>query len=362
MPLDVICEPAPAAADAVRRAWDASRPVLVLDPRAPAAERERLLDRLAPDQPVTPDVGAVVVTSGTAGEPRGVELTWDGLMSSAVAVTVALEAGAGDRWLCCLPIHHVGGLAIVARSWALGTPLDVLPGFDVDAVARSGATLVSLVPVMARRLVDAGVDLGSTFRRVLLGGGPIPPDLPGVRGYGLTETWGGVVYDGVPLAGVDVRLGDDDEIQIHGSMVMKGYRLAPDDTDAAFADHRFLRTGDAGRFDADGRLHVVDRLRDLVITGGVNVSPSEVEAVLAAHPAVADVTVAGRPDPEWGERVVAYVVPADPSAPPTADDLRSFARDQLSPAKLPREVVLIDAVPRTSGGKPIRRLLGSARD
>ena len=152
MQMDVICEPAPEAADAVRRAWDASQPVLVLDPGAPAAERERLLARLAPDEPVTPDVAAVVVTSGTAGEPRGVELTWDGLMSSAVAVTVALEVEPGDKWLCCLPIHHVAGLAIVARSWALGTPVNVLPGFDADAVTRSDASLVSLVPVMARRL------------------------------------------------------------------------------------------------------------------------------------------------------------------------------------------------------------------
>jgi O-succinylbenzoic acid--CoA ligase len=272
-------------------------------------------------------------------------------------VTVALEVGPGDSWLCCLPVHHVAGLAIVARSWALGTPMEVLPGFDVDAVARSDASLVSLVPVMARRLVGAGVDLNSAFRRVLLGGGPIPADLPGVRGYGLTETWGGVVYDGVPLAGVDVRLGDDDEILVHGSMVMKGYRLAPQETDAAFVEHRFLRTGDAGAFDADGRLRVIDRLRDLVITGGVNVSPTEVEAALVGHPAVADVAVTGRSDPEWGERVVAYVVPADPSTPPRLDDLRDFARDRLSPAKLPRELVLVDSVPRTGGGKPLRRLL-----
>ena len=122
---------------------------------------------------------------------------------------MALEVGPGDTWLCCIPVHHVAGLAILARSWALGTPVEVLPGFDVDAVARSDASLVSLVPVMARRLVDAGVDLTSAFRRVLLGGGPIPADLPGVRGYGLTETWGGVVYDGIPLAGADVRLGDE---------------------------------------------------------------------------------------------------------------------------------------------------------
>jgi O-succinylbenzoic acid--CoA ligase len=369
VPLVVVRLPPPEAADAIRRAWDMGRGVLVLDPRAPQAEIDRVTSRLDPDGEVAPDVAAVVVTSGTTGEPKGVELTFGGLQSSGRAVSDALGVGpgSGDRWLCCLPLHHVGGLAVLARSWTVGTPVDVLLRFDVEAVraaagaAGTGATLLSLVPVMARRLLAAGVDLGR-FRRVLIGGGPVAADLPGTATYGLTETWGGVVHAGHPLDGVEVALGHDDEILVRGLAVMRGYRSPTGvaDTAAAFTRDGWLRTGDAGAFDGEGRLRVVDRLRDLVKTGGVSVSPTEVEAVLAAHPKVADVCVSGAPDPEWGERVVAYVVPADPTAPPpTLDDLRSFARDRLSAAKLPREAIMVDAIPRTPGGKPLRRLLTS---
>ncbi len=367
MALVVVRLPPPEAADTIRRAWDMGRGVLVLDPRAPDAELERIVARLDPDGDVAPDVAAVVVTSGTTGEPKGVELTFGGLQASARAVSdaIGVRPGAhrGDRWLCCLPLHHVAGLAVLGRSWTVGTPVDVLPQFDVAAVAAAadaGATLVSLVPVMARRLLAAGVDLGR-FRRILLGGGPVAADLPGIATYGLTETWGGVVHDGHPLDGVEIALGHDDEILIRGLMVMRGYRspTAETETAAAFTADGWFRTGDAGAIDGRGRLSVVDRLRDLVKTGGVSVAPSEVEGVLADHPGVADVCVAGGPDPEWGERVVAYVVPADPSMPPTVDALRDFARDRLSAAKLPREVVLVDTVPRTPGGKPLRRLLTS---
>jgi len=148
---------------------------------------------------------------------------------------------------------------------------------------------------------------------------------------------------------------------VRGPVVMRGYRspTGAADTAAAFTAGGWLRTGDAGVIDGQGRLRVVDRLRDLIKTGGVSVAPSEVEAVLAGHPHVADVGVSGVPDPEWGERVVAYVVPADPAAPPRLDALRDFARDRLSVAKLPREVVVVEAVPRTPGGKLLRRLLES---
>jgi acyl-CoA synthetase (AMP-forming)/AMP-acid ligase II len=159
---------------------------------------------------------------------------------------------------------------------------------------------------------------------------------------------------------VAVAVDPDGEILVRSPTIMRGYRLAPDETAAAFTAAGWFRTGDAGTLDGDGRLRVVDRLRDLVITGGVNVGPSEVEAVLAAHPGVADVCVTGAPDPEWGERVVANVVPADPGAPPSLAELRAFAADRLSAAKLPREVVLIAAVPRSPGGKPLRRLLRPA--
>jgi O-succinylbenzoic acid--CoA ligase len=355
--LVVVRLPPTEAATAIRSAWERGDSVLVLDQRAPEAEVDSVLARMRPEAGVEPEVAAVVVTSGTAGAPKGVELTWDGLAASARAVAAALAQVPDDRWLACLPLHYVAGLAVLGRAWVTGTPVTVLDRFDVATVAAADGTLVSLVPTMVRRLKEAGVDL-ARFRRILLGGGPVHERGPNiVATYGLTETWGGVVHDGYPLAGVELSIGDCEEILVKAPMVMRGYRLAAEDTSAALTEDGWLRTGDAGQIDADGRLRVVDRLRDLIITGGVNVGPSEVESVLAGHPGVADVCVTGAPDPEWGERVVAHVVPADPAAPPQVSELRAFAAEFLSPPKLPRQVVLVDAIPRTSGGKPLRRLL-----
>jgi acyl-CoA synthetase (AMP-forming)/AMP-acid ligase II len=185
----------------------------------------------------------------------------------------------------------------------------------------------------------------------------------------MTETWGGVVHDGHPLPGVELRLdpaaaGDGGadgvgEILVRAPMLMRGYRLWPEGTAAAIDPDGWYRTGDLGRFDpvAGRRLWFVERLGDVVNTGGVKVSPSEVERILAGHPAVADVCVAARPDPDWGQRVVAFVVPTATAEPPSLDELRAFARDELAAAKLPREVVVMTAIPRTPGGKALRRLL-----
>jgi len=355
----VVHRPPVEAADSIRAAWDAGDAVLVLDPLAPDLEVERILNRMQPEAGADPEVAAVVVTSGTSGPPKGVELTWDGLAASAAAIWEALEVGPGDRWLACLPLHYVAGLAVLGRAWVMGTPVTVEPGFAAATGFTAGVTLVSLVPTTLRRLRAAGADL-SGFRRILLGGGPVREQGPNiVATYGLTETWGGVVHDGYPLAGVELSLGERDEILVRAPMLMRGYRAAPEETAAAFTAGRWLRTGDAGTIDSDGRLRVIDRLGDLIITGGVNVSPSEVEGVLATHPDVADVCVAGAPDPDWGERVVAHVVPRNPMAPPALAELRAFARDRLSAAKLPRQVVIAGAIPRTAGGKPVRRLLWS---
>jgi acyl-CoA synthetase (AMP-forming)/AMP-acid ligase II len=149
---------------------------------------------------------------------------------------------------------------------------------------------------------------------------------------------------------------------VRGPVVMRGYRLRPANTAAALSSDGWLRTGDVGARAEDGTLRVVDRGRDLVVTGGVSVSPTEVEGVLHRHPGVADVAVGGAPDAEWGERVVAHVVATDPSAPPTLAELRAFAAGHLSSAKLPRQVVLVDSIPRTPGGKIRRRLLGFERN
>jgi O-succinylbenzoic acid--CoA ligase len=253
--------------------------------------------------------------------------------------------------------------------------------FDTGAVAEAagrGAAFVSLVPTMLQRLLDTDPGVAARFAHILLGGGSIDPALlarAAAAGatvsttYGMTETWGGIVHNGHPLPGVELRLdpaagGTDSgdgigEILVRAPMLMRGYRLWPEGTAAAVDDHGWYRTGDLGRFDpqAGGRLRIVDRVGDVVNSGGVKVSPSEVERVLAGHPGVAEVCVAGRPDPEWGQRVVAFVVPAASADPPALAELRAYARQHLSPAKLPREVVLVEVIPRTAGGKPLRRLL-----
>jgi O-succinylbenzoic acid--CoA ligase len=355
-------------ADAARRLWDDGKAVLALNPKLARRELDLLLERLQPGRvPVAADTAAVVVTSGTAGEPKGAELTRPGMEAMGRGYSDGLDAGPGDRWLACLPLHHVASLAIVARSYVTGVPCTVHDTFDVARVAASPRTddtsIVSLVPTALRRMLDAGAPLHE-FRRVIVGGAPCPASLRaraearGIRvvdAYGLSETWGGFALDGIPIAGADVRLTDDAEILVRGAMVMRGYRLDATRTGEVLTPEGWLHTGDVGTID-DGRLRVVERLKDVVITGGVNVSPTEIEGVLLTSPAVRDVCVVGMPDDEWGERVVAFVV-ASAGATPTVDDLRAHARGQLSAAKLPREVRLVDVIPRTASGKPLRRLL-----
>jgi O-succinylbenzoic acid--CoA ligase len=257
---------------------------------------------------------------------------------------------------------------VLARAYVTGVPWTVHDGFDIDRVARAprevGASMVSVVPTTLRRLLDAGAPMHE-YRRVIVGGAPCPEVLRAraealgvqvVDAYGMTETWGGWALDGRPIAGADARVADDGELFVRGPMVMRGYRLDPAQTAAVLGSDGWLATGDVGTFD-DGIVRVVDRKKDLVISGGVNVSPTEVEGVLLQHPAVADVCVVGVIDDEWGERVVAYVVPADDAAPPSLEHLRDFGREQLTAAKLPREVRVIDAIPRSPGGKALRRLI-----
>ena len=261
---------------------------------------------------------------------------------------------ASDRWLACLPLAHVGGLAVVTRAILTGTPLTVHDGFDAARVAaasraRDPCTLTSLVPTMLRRMDPTG------FRTVVLGGSAMPPDLPAnaVATYGMTETGSGVVYDGVPLDGVDVRVVAG-QIELRCPMLLRCYR---DGTDPRDADGWFP-TGDAGAWDATaGRLQVFGRADDVIVTGGENVWPVAVERVLATHARVREVAVVGRPDPEWGQRVTALVVPADPADPPTLDELRDSAKRDLPAYSVPRELVLVTALPRTGLGKLVRRAL-----
>ena len=343
--------------DALRRVWDAGDAALPLDQRWPAPARADLVERMGAaavvgrdgersrtsvGRPVEPGDALVVATSGSTGRPKGVVLTHAAIGASAIATSARLGVGSDDHWLACLPLSHVGGLSVVTRALATGTPLTVLPGFDADDVDASDATLVSLVATALAR-IDA-----TRWRAIVLGGARPPDDRPpnAVTTYGLTETGSGVVYDRRPLDGVEVRIVDG-EVQLRCPMLLRCYR---DGSDPRTPDGWFP-TGDLGELDDDGLLTVHGRRGDLIITGGENVWPEPVEAALRGHPAVADVAVIGVDDPDWGQRVTALVVPVDAGRPPSLDDLRDHVKATMPAYAAPRAMALRSTLPRTSLGK-----------
>jgi o-succinylbenzoate---CoA ligase len=374
--------------DALRAIWDTGDAAAPLDPRLPAAARRVMLEALRPTRIVGSDgeqhalpegLGVeegdalVVASSGTAGQPKGVVLTHEAVTTSARTTTERLAVDPGRHsWLACLPLAHIGGLAVVTRAVVTGTPLLVMPGFEAEAVEAAGrsgrATHVSLVTTALARLDP------SVFTCILLGGSKVPAALPAnvVSTYGLTETGSGVVYDGEPLAGVDLallasdgsfvtadggaRTSTEGEILIRAPMLFRCYRdgstgrvLGPDGHRSWFA------TGDAGHFDESGHLAVSGRIDDVITTGAEKVWPDVVERVLSAHPDVAEVAVWKRSDPEWGERVVAWIVPTDDA--PSLDELRQVVAETIAPWAAPRELVIVDDLPRTASGKIRRRAL-----
>ncbi len=364
--------PGPAFVTQLRKAWDAGDAVLPVDQRLPPTAKTAVLNVLAPSvvigpagrrtvrpdgQPVEPGDALVVATSGSTGPPKGVILTHDALSTHARAVHDRLEVDpARHRWLACLPVAHVGGFGVITRALITGTPLDVLEAFDAAKVAvwgeaHWGRGLASLVPTALDR-VDP-----TPFLWVVLGGSsdPTAASRPGnvVHTYGLTESGGGVVYDGFPLAGIEVRIVDG-LIQLRGAPLLRAYR---DGTDPKSPDG-WLVTGDVGSLDpGTGRLTVEGRAGELIVTGGENVWPSAVEAVLGQHPDIDEVAVAGRPDAQWGHRVVAWIVTKPGSPPPTLDQLRGFAKQHLPAHAAPRELILVYQLPRTPLGKIHRAAL-----
>jgi O-succinylbenzoic acid--CoA ligase len=310
---------------------------------------------------VDPDATWVVLhTSGTTAAPKPIELTYGNFHASAVAAASNLPVGPGDRWLCVLPLFHVGGLSILTRSTIHGSCAILHERFDLDAFAESlesgEATLVSVVATMLRRVQARGLSGAPALRAVLVGGGPVPHDLldwgaeaglPLLQTYGMTETCSQIATAAAgstaarPLPDVEVRIGSDAEILVRGPMVSL----------SALGADGWLHTGDRGRLDPDGFLHVEGRIKDTIVTGGENVAAAEVEEALVSHPAVADAAVAGRPDPEWGEAVTAFVV-----VDGEADDaeLVAHCRERLAGYKVPRAIVRVAELPRNASGKLLK--------
>jgi o-succinylbenzoate---CoA ligase len=365
----------PRFVEEVRRAWENGDAVLPLDPSAPESHTASLIESLGPTivvdrsgertprsagRPVEQGDAVVVATSGTSGEPKGAVHTHDGIRHAAYSTSLAANVGPDSRWLACLPLSHVGGFSVIARALITGTALEVHARFDaaaVDRAARSGATHVSLVPTAFSR-VDP-----SPWHTILLGGSAIPVERPPntIATYGMTETFGGVVYDGLAVPGTRVRITgpDDDEVrtgeegtvELRTPSMMRCYR---DGGDTLTSDGWF-RTGDLGLIEPlEQRLVVLGRSDDLIITGGEKVWPEPVERLLDTQPGIREAAVIGVPDNEWGQRVVALVVPESGSPPPDLDRIRDAVRSRLPVASAPKELRLVDSLPRTGLGK-IRR-------
>lgn len=356
-------------------ALDGSGPALLLVP--PGPEGARLVGALASlaAAGVPADTAVVVATSGSTGEPQGVRLGSKALRYSARATHDHL--GGPGQWLLAMSPARVAGLQVLIRSRLSGTTpvgLNTSAGFEPDAFAAAAGRMdpgqrryTSLVPTQLSRLLDAGTSL-DTFDAVLLGGGPIPSGLVEraaavgtrvIRTYGMTETCGGCVYDGVPLPKVDLAIDADGLIRIRGPVLARGYLgsepASPGSPGRGFVGETFA-SSDLGAIDAAGVLTVLGRADNVILSGGVNVPAQSVEQALAGHPSVGEVVVVGRPDPEWGQAVVAVVIPAGTGTVDLAE-LRALAADRLDRAWAPRAVVTVAAFPSLPSGKVDRAAL-----
>jgi len=338
--------------EALQRVWETGDAVFPLDQRLPAVEAERVVAVAQPTAvigadgerrslrngtPVADGDAAVVATSGTTGDPKAVIHTHRSVEASAHATSEGLGSDpATDRWLACLPPAHIG--------------LVVHEKFDpaaTDQAAADGATLVSLV-TRALNQVDV-----HAFRKVLIGGAAPPPNLPDhvIATYGMTETGSGCVYGGYPLDGVELRATANGEIEIRADLLLRAYRTLDGEVDP-FRPDGWFPTGDLGRIDPDGRLWIDGRAGDMIITGGENVWPHRTERILESHPAIAEAAVIGRPDSDWGHRVAAVVVlqPGNANDPDLAE-VRELVQAQLPSWYAPKELQVVDALPKTALGK-----------
>jgi O-succinylbenzoic acid--CoA ligase len=326
-----------------------------------------VLEELVAGEPAPPserspeETATVMYTSGTTAGPKEVRLSYENWLWNALGSALALGLDQDERWLCPMPLAHVGGLSIQIRSAIYGTTVLLHERFDTGASLGAlmnpaeRVTLVSLVPTMLSRLLDAGLHRPPSLRWALLGGGPIAPALlqrahdagVGVApSYGMTEACSQIATNGWPLLGVELRIDAAGEVLVRGKTVAAG----------ALAADGWLHTGDLGSLDDRGRLSIAGRIADTIVTGGENVAPIEVEDVLLEHPAIADAAVFGRPDPQWGEAVIAQVVLRDGASAP-GEELRRHCATLLAPFKVPKGFEVVANIPRGVTGKLLRREL-----
>ncbi|MDM7489454.1 o-succinylbenzoate--CoA ligase [Rhodococcus sp. CSLK01-03] len=361
----------PEVLPALRRMLDGDGPALLPVPAADDREIRRLTGALHPGEPVDDGIGLVVATSGTTGTPKGAQLTAAALRASGDATHERL--GGPGSWLLALPAHHIAGLQVLLRGLLAGTGpvvIDVADGFDPGrlpaavAAMPAGRRYTSLVPTQLIKALDdpAAVAALAGLDAILLGGAATPAPvlrrardagITVVRTYGMSETCGGCVYDGVPLAGTTVRVDAQSRVWLGGATLARGYRGLPDHP--AFAEPGWFRTDDAGEL-TDGVLRILGRLDEAVTTGGLTVVPQVVEAVLLEHPAVRECAVIGLPDPRLGQRVAVVVVP-EAGASPTLDELRTWTSASLDVTAAPRALYVVPALPLRGPGKVDRRAL-----
>ncbi len=352
--------------DVIKAIWDDGNGFVPIDQRLSIKAKRVIIESLRPSQiigsagdvtslpdalPLENEQCLAMATSGTTGHPKIVMFTMAQIEASAWATSGHIGITSSDKWLCCLPIAHIGGLSVILRALLTGNPVEVHDGFNADdanAAARDGATLVSLVPTAMTRL-DPYI-----FRKIILGGSKPPANIPSntMVTYGLTESGSGVVYDGMPLPGVEYKVTSSGEILLKGPMIATRYRSG-----AAIQDESgWFHTGDAGTI-SNGKLEVDGRIDDIINSGGENISPALVERVLEMHPKVQQVAVIAFPDPKWGEAVTAVVVPSPDLAAPQLEELREYVKSELPPHFAPTRLQIVSRMPTTNLGKIQKNVL-----